>query len=612
MITPEVVSELYKARMNEREPIITAMQEIRDVVNGDVLIPLPEMDEADKPAVANLVAEGIEQTSLRIASTMPNLIVPALDPRIAKGAKSIDWADTRRKAYLGWYKDNRLRRRHRRKAMHLVAYGSAVTQVKPDFERGIPAWRQRNPLFTFPRPQENDYDDFWPDDCIFAYRKPYSWIKERYPAACSQIYKGPHYTVRDEDESELRAKLFTILEYVDANETVLVLCGQEDTYGDPSYPMWAAAVELERMPNLCGYANVIVPGRMTLDRMVGQFNQTLGLYFNQAKLVALDLIATTKSVFPDIALVSRDGNAPTLLGDEWKDGLSGEINEITNGEIQVVQLQPGYKTGEAIDRLERSMRLTGIAPQFGGENPTNIRTGRAAEVAMSAQVDFRIQSYQETMADSLALETELAYHIMKAYFKGKKSFSVGSKTEDYEVGKHLESPLLEVVYPMPGADVNGLMLGIGNRVGLGMMSLDSGRRLDPLIEDPDKEADAVVGERLDTAMLEGLGQMAASGALPPADLAAIKRKVLRNNMDLADAVVEAQREAQERQAAEAPQGSPETQPGIAAPGAGAESGQLVPEPPTGMDRLQSLLMSLRQPGGPRGGTPSPMAEGAAS
>jgi hypothetical protein len=608
MITADGLSALYRARMNERHPVLLAMQEIRDVVNGDVMVPLPEMDKADKPAVANLVAEGIEQTALRVASTMPNIIVPPLDPR---SSRSIEYADVRRKAYQSWWKENRLRRLGKRKAMHLIAYGQAVTQVQPDFETKLPSWRMRNPLSTFPRPQESTSDNFWPDDCIFAYRKPWSWLKERYPAQAAAIYKGPEYRFM-KDESNLRSKLFTILEYVDADELVLAVVGQEDTQADPQYHLWSACEILERSPNKCGYPNVIVPGRITLDRIVGQFNQTLGLYMSMAKLVALDLIATTKSVFPDIALVSQDGNAPSLLGDEWKDGLSGEINEVTNGNIEVVQLQPGYKTGESIDRLERSMRLHGVAPQFGGENPVNIRTGRAAEVAMSAQVDFRIQSYQETMADSLAMETELAFHVMKAYFPGKRSFIMGSPKTDYDTGKHFESPLIEVVYPMPGADVNGLMLGIGNRIGLGLMSLDSGRRLDPLIDDPEQEKDAVVKERLDMALMESLQQMAAGGALPPADLAAISRKVFQNNIDLATAVEEVQREAQERQAELAEAGSPETQAGIAVPGTGAESGELVPEPSGGMERLQGLLQSLRQPSGPRGGAASPVAEGAAS
>ena len=118
---------LYRQRRSERHPVLNAMFEIRDIVNGDVIVPLPEMDDAEKPMTANLIAEGIDQTAMRVASTMPNAIFPALDPRIEKGRRSIDWADKRRKAVAGWWKHSNLRRKHRLKARHRAACVSATT-----------------------------------------------------------------------------------------------------------------------------------------------------------------------------------------------------------------------------------------------------------------------------------------------------------------------------------------------------------------------------------------------------------------------------------------------------------------------------------------------------
>jgi hypothetical protein len=54
-------------------------------------------------------------------------------------------------------------------------------------------------------------------------------------------------------------------------------------------------------------------------------------------------------------------------------------------------------------------------------------------------------------------------------------------------------------------------------------------------------------------------------------------------------------EARERQASEAPEGSPETMPGLAMPGMGAEVPEAVPPPEEGVSNLSSMLTSLRRP-----------------
>lgn len=599
----EHIANLYRARKRERHPIINAMYEIRDIVNGDVIIPLPEMEEAEKPAVANLIGEGIDQTAMRVASTMPNAVFPALDPRQEKGRRSIEWADHRRKAVQGWWKHSNLRRQHRLKARQMVGYGTAVVEIRPDFKNRVPIWTTHDPLTAFPSSRAtNDFTAL--EDCIVAWRQPYQWLKRHYPDQIGRLYKGEHW----DNMANTANELFTILRYGDAEKICTVLVSAEKpNEGTWDEEVFTDAELLEWYPNQAGVCPFIVPERLTLDRVQGQFNQTLGLYMAQSKLAALDLIATTKAVFPDMVMLGQDGQAPQLLGERWRSGLTGEINEVMNGDVQILQLQPGYKTGEALDRLERGMRLYGVAPQFGGENPVNIRTGRAAEVAMSAQVDFRIQEYQELHADSLRQEDVVAIHTMKGWFGDRPaSYVVGMDSNDYDPSRHLETTFHEVVYPMPGADVNGLLLGINNRVAIGTMSQDTARRLDPMVENPEEEGDRVVSERLDAAMLDGLSQMAASGGLPPADLAGIQRKVFVDNMSLAEAIQAQQEEAQERQAAQVEAEAAAAQPGIAAPGAGAES-SVIPEPGTGMQRLSELMFNLRQPQSPAAGAPNPAA-----
>ena len=56
------------------------MREVRDLANGEVIIPLSELDRNARTNVANLLVQGLDQTSMRIASTMPNPYFPPLKP----------------------------------------------------------------------------------------------------------------------------------------------------------------------------------------------------------------------------------------------------------------------------------------------------------------------------------------------------------------------------------------------------------------------------------------------------------------------------------------------------------------------------------------------------
>lgn len=116
-------------------------------------------------------------------------------------------------------------------------------------------------------------------------------------------------------------------------------------------------------------------------------------------------------------------------------------------------------------------------------------------------------------------------------------------------------------------------------------------RIDPLVEDVEKERDAVVAEQLEQSLLSGLQQQAAQGALPPADLARIMELVRNDQLELAEAVAKAQEEAQERQAMPVEATEPAAQPGLAQPGMGAEAGMGGGPPPAQPD-IRQLLGAL--------------------
>ena len=114
---------------------------------------------------------------------------------------------------------------------------------------------------------------------------------------------------------------------------------------------------------------------------------------------------------------------------------------------------------------------------------------------------------------------------------------------------------------------------------MGTMSKKAFMAIDPLVEDVEAMSDQVVAEQLEQGLLSGLQQQAASGQIPPSDLARIIELVQNDKENLAGAVAKVQREAQERQAEQVEPGAPEAQPGIAQPGMGAEAMGAMPAGP---------------------------------
>jgi hypothetical protein len=125
---------------------------------------------------------------------------------------------------------------------------------------------------------------------------------------------------------------------------------------------------------------------------------------------------------------------------------------------------------------------------------------------------------------------------------------------------------------------------------MGTLSKRAFMQIDPLVEDAETEHDAVISESLEQALLASLATQASQGAIPPGDLARITDLVISDQAELADAIQQVQREAQERQAEEVPAGAPATMPGLAQPGAGAEATPATPQ--AGQPSLRELLAQV--------------------
>jgi hypothetical protein len=580
----EEIVAIYKTRRQNLGPVHQQMQAVRELADGDVVIPLNELDRNARSSVANLLVQGLDQMSMRVASTMPSPFFPALKEG---SERSKEFASTRKKAMLGIWDANRMNMKMRRRARHLLAYSNSPVIVKPDFKTLTPKWHIRNPLDTFPCPTD-DLENPVPYDCIFTYRKPFSWLVQNY----GSLIDGRLRVGKVEYDT-----MFTLLEYVDEYEIVVGVLGQQD---DPSLTPFersgADVVELERIPNRAGIPLTVIPQRITLNRPHGQFDGLLGMYYTRARLQALTEIAIERGIFPDEYLVARPGENPEIV--QLANGKEGLLGVVKGGDLRTQQVNPGYKTEQALDRLERQERLEGAIPaEFGGESATNIRTGRRGESVLAATVDFRVQEAQELFASSLLEEDKIAIAIEKSYWgDSPKSFFIPGRATvgkvDYVPNKIWETDFHYVAYSAAGTDVNNLIIGLGQRVGTGLMSKESAREADPLISDPDMEHDRIVSEGVEAALLASIQQQAANpdGPYQPADLALLVRKVMVENVTLFDAVKAVDDAARERQAQEVPQGAPAGMPGLAMPGMGAEAPMA--GPPQGGGGIEALLAQL--------------------
>ena len=571
MPSVEEIVGMLEERKSLQSPLISNMAKLRDAYNGDIIVPLPEMDRDEQAAVANLISTGLDQSAMRVASVTPNLYFPP----VKFGDKaSENRAYKRRDATLGWWEANKMPLKMRRRARHLIGYASSPVVLRPDRKRGIARWELRSPLTTYAAPSA-DPDDITPLDCIFTFGRSYKWLKANYPDRVAMLNtNGKEPAPHD---------IFEVVEYVDGEVTVMAVIGmKQDPY--TNHVQGARVVELERVNNRTGLCPAVVPGRITLDRPMGQFDGLVGMYQMQAKLMALEVIAVERGIFPDTYLISRPGETAKFVSGPF-DGRTGMVNVVAGGDLREAGQSSNVASGNLIDRLERSMRITSGTPaEFGGESTTNVRTGKRGDSILSAVVDFPVQEAQEILAASLQEENKRAIAIAKTYFgEQRRSFYVSQKAKhvDYVPNKDFETDENSVTYSYAGADANALVVGLGQRIGIGTMSKRTAQEIDPLVADPEREHDRVVQEQLEQALLASVQQQAQQGTIPPADLAQIMNIVLTDKASLAEAVEKVNKMAQERQATPAPVGSPETQPGLSMPGMGQEQPAGLPPATTG-------------------------------
>jgi hypothetical protein len=587
MPTETQIASMFSARKKRREPLLQAMTQVRQAYHGDLILPMPDMGKEEGSYVANLVQSGIDNIGARVASTVPQIDTYPVDP---SSRASIRKARTRKRALLAWWERNELPRlMMARRARHLIAYGCNVMTVRYNSAKPWPVWEMRHPLETYPS-DDLSPTDLTPRNVVFHRRVTREYLRGKgwpTPPGTTDQWGGQ--------------EKFDLLEYMDATEHVLCV----------SDPSTRTVTPIMRREHRVGRTPVVVSQRVSLDQPMGQFNQVVGMYGLQAKLMALELIAVEKGIFPDTYLVSRPGEQARYISGPY-DGRSGRVNEIEGGDVKEIVSQPTYLATQMIDRLERAQRVTaGIPAEFGGESGSNIRTGRRGDAVLSAVIDMPIKEGQDALAAALEVENELAARVALAWMPDKQLTYIGDFGGRARSKKNLtftprqifgETQVNRVTYPFSGSDIQGQTAIIGQMTGIGLLSTETARHLHPYIDDPESEKDLMQAETIERSLMAGVQQAAATGALPVPRLVQLWALVREDKKELGEAIQQINEEMlEEMKAQQAEQQQGQAPPGMPQPGAGGplagvnpmepESQVQQPEP---IRDMASLVTSLRK------------------
>lgn len=600
---PEI-ADLTAQMMRERSLVLQKMRDVQNRYEGDYVIPIPDVDKEPKlPALAPaLIGEAVDKTAQRAASVEPLLSCPAVNPMLDRGPRSLQYASIRRRAIQATYHDSKWMLGRRKAYRQLAAYATTSIVVLPDFARDRPRLEVRDPLATFVETvSENELRP--PSYGAFVTLHSGAKLRSTFPATKSEN-NGPITPIETDQQWE-------IIEWFDDEQIVFGLLGPVFTQGrhiDIRYLGQFGMQISPAFPNRLGVCPIVTPANVALNRIASRLSTMIGNVDLQSKLMALDIIAQEKAIFPDVYAIGRQGGTPQIVGGMWKDGRDGDINRVTDVEqIGVLRQTPDQRTQQIIDRLERNFRVSNnLSPQYGGESYGSLRTGRALDTMAGMSIDPNIQELHEVMMAWMPHVNAAVFGTFKGYWGAKKySMYTGwpgdTSTVEFVPDKHFEIDESAVNYPIPGADVVQQTQILGSLLGTGTLSHASFQAMHPWIKDPEAERRLLQEEQFEDAAKQSLISQLANGQMP-LPVASIVARLLGEGKTIFEAIEAADEEIRRKQATAAPappEGMmmpPEAMPGMAAGPAMMQQPMAEPAPqvevPGDVERMKQLMSTM--------------------
>lgn len=581
MYTWSQILAIITQRRSQDSSLIRAMINIRDRYNGDVVVPLPDVSgDPQLPMVAmQAISDGVDNTAMQAASSRAGIFTPAL----TDSALSRRRADDRRRALYSTWHFSQLGDVHMYRAYrHLCGYGTNAFVVLNDSVAGRARVEVRDPLSAYPELRAPE-DLRNPTNCGFVYGRSREWLIAHYPESEEYFRNAPGHNWDT---------LWDVVEWIDEEDVVLGILGPRlPAYGPvDTRNIGYYGYELRRWENKAGMCPVVAPRRVTLDRIQGQLTKIIPTLDLLQRLTALDVAAAERAIFPDMVAIGRGPTPPQLISGPWRDGRTGQVNIMTEGDVKLLQGAPGPLTQPVLDRIERVIRATGsVSPFYSGENTGSLRTGKAIDTMGSFSIDPRVEELQKIMARALtSLNTAIAA-VEKGYFGNRKITGYSGFASDTTLIEYTPNDIYQdiplngvdpsrlsvVEYDFPGQNVSEATVTVGQLVGADLISRHTARVKHPYVGDADFEEEQVVKEKVQEAVLTGFLQQTSAGTLPLPDAVKVLDE-LSKGKGLLEAINSAQEAAQARQASvpEAPGTggpAPSAMPGLSTPGMGAET-----------------------------------------
>jgi hypothetical protein len=603
------IVEAVRLMQSDQGPLFQRMRDILIRYEGEWVMPMVDLkNEPKMPQLTPaLVGEAIDQIALRASSVAPTIFSPPMQFNKDRGKGSRAYGATRAQIINATYEQSRWSLGRRRYYRHLTAYHTAAIVVIPDMVAKMPRIEVRDPLSSYVEPMANEsLRD--PNYACFVTRHSGAFLRDRFPKTKSE--NGGPIGTRDV------TGLWDIVEWYDHEDVVWGLLGpcetQTQTFSTNHMYNTTVAPDLElaRLHNYAEMPPVCVPHNVSLGRIASRIGSLLGNIDLQAKMMALNIVAQEKAIFPDTWVIGSKGSEPKLVHGEWKDGRSGEVNIIEDADaVGVLRSTPDPTTGQLIDRLERNFRTsTSLVPQLGGETYGALRTGRGIDALSSMALDPRVQELHEVTEAYLPMLNRGILATYTGYWPSKKysmycGYANNRKLVEFVPSEHIETLENSVSYYISGADVMQLTQVLGSLYGAKAISRQTFQEQHPMIGNADAEAAQTREEELEAAVMAGLTQQVMTGALPPTILAMVAKK-LKDGLDVFSAVELIDTELRKLQATPAPPpeegmtAAPETMPGLTGGPAADQQPGAAPEiaPPANAGAMRQVMAAMSQQG----------------
>lgn len=554
MRTWEEIRELTVSLQERRSPVLEYMLQIKRHYEADWVVPNPEVKEEPDAAqfTPSLITDTIDSLGMRAASISPTVYCPPM----GMSQQSKNRALTRRKVLNATYHDQQWKIKRRRYYRHLCAYDTACLFVEPDPKRERVRLNVRDPLYAYPEP--NSADLVRPPEYVaFITRHSGAHLRIKFPQTREEV--GGPIAAQDQE------KEWDVVEWVDQDQIVFGLLGPREIEGKHVATRYRSDGDIGNgpwiqlgpaLPNKAGMCLAITPQEISLHAVGTRLNALLGNVEMQSKLMALEVLAQQRAIFPDMFVISNPNEQPVIQsnGGQWADGTSGDMNML-QGVAQVGQISqtPDARTQQMIDRLERNTRVSsGLNPQMAGESFGSLRTGRALDAMMASSVDPRIQELHEVTEAWMPAVNEAILATYKGWFEKQKfeffsGWSGDKGIVKFTPGEDIECYDNVVQYSVPGADTIQQTQVLGSMLGAKAISTETFQHQHPWIEDADAEQDRIVKEDIQKALMAGLQEQIASGQMPLAMVTKLFKKI-SDGMTLPDALSEVDEEIREQQA----------------------------------------------------------------